>query len=130
MSKLYFLAPNVGVAKQIVDELHAAGVGDDDIAVLAHSEAVDDALPSADVTETSDVKPAMKQGAAVGGPWAAVEPIRQRAGRTASDCQRESIISRPTASSRSSRNCLRTWMCLARWAGSRRCIRCGWRRRR
>ena len=67
MSKLYFLAPNVGVAKQIVDELHAAGVGDDDIAVLAHSEAVDDALPSADVTETSDVKPAMKQGAAVGG---------------------------------------------------------------
>ena len=41
MSKLYFLAPNVGVAKQIVDALHAAGVGDADIGVLAHSGAVE-----------------------------------------------------------------------------------------
>ena len=55
MSKLYFLAPSAEVAKQIVDELHLAGVGDDDIGVLARSEAVERALPSADVTDTRDV---------------------------------------------------------------------------
>lgn len=67
MSKLYFLAPSAKVAKQIVAELRNDGVTEDDIGVLAHSEAVERALPDAGVDDTSDVKPALKQGAAVGG---------------------------------------------------------------
>ena len=67
MSKLYFLIPDPACAEQIVGDLQREGVNDEDIGVLAKDAALVESLPEAGVTETSDIKPALKQGAAVGG---------------------------------------------------------------
>lgn len=67
MSKLYFLIPDAQRAEQVVRDLQDAGLQDDDIGILANDAALVDALPDADVTDSSDIKPALKQGAAVGG---------------------------------------------------------------
>jgi hypothetical protein len=64
---MYFLVPDGRLAEQIVRDLGAEGVKDEDIGVLADSSALTDGLPDADITETSDVKPALKQGAVLGG---------------------------------------------------------------
>lgn len=67
MSKLYFLVPGVDMAEKIVRDLEYRGVGDADIGVLGSSKALTESMPGPDITETSDVKPALKQGAVVGG---------------------------------------------------------------
>lgn len=67
MSKLYFVVPSASLAEQIVSDLKQHGAVDEDIGVLGSSEALVEDLPDADVTETSDIKPALKQGAAIGG---------------------------------------------------------------
>ena len=67
MSKLYFLVPDTSCAERIVKDLKRAGTGEEDIGVLGKDVALADALPDADVEQTTDLKPAMQQGAAIGG---------------------------------------------------------------
>jgi hypothetical protein len=67
MSKLYFLVPDEQTTRRIVEALKAAGVSEEDVGVIASDRADLEALPDADVSETSDVQPAITQGAAVGG---------------------------------------------------------------
>lgn len=67
MSKLYFLIPNTDLAEEVVRDLRARGLSEDDISVVGNEALLCDALPGPDVTETSDIKPALKQGAAIGG---------------------------------------------------------------
>ncbi|MGB0722791.1 MAG: DUF1269 domain-containing protein [Gammaproteobacteria bacterium] len=66
MSKLYFLAPDVKTAEDIVGALREIGLGDDDLGVIARSESMVEELPEPGIQEISDVKPAMKNGIAVG----------------------------------------------------------------
>ncbi|MCB1800167.1 MAG: DUF1269 domain-containing protein [Gammaproteobacteria bacterium] len=67
MSKLYFLIPNTTLAEEIVRDLRARGLVDEDISVVGNAAALRESLPEPDVSETSDIKPALKQGAAIGG---------------------------------------------------------------
>ncbi|MGB1110430.1 MAG: DUF1269 domain-containing protein [Gammaproteobacteria bacterium] len=66
MSKLYFLVPDSSTAENIVGDLKSAGIDEADIGVVAKSDAMTDALPEAGIEKTSDVKPALKDGMAVG----------------------------------------------------------------
>lgn len=67
MSKLYFLVPELPLAEAIVHELKGLGLTDEDIGIIGKQSTLPDTLPEADISETSDVKPALKQGAAIGG---------------------------------------------------------------
>ena len=67
MSKLYFLIPDAARAEHIVMDLRREGVQDEDIGVLGSEATFADSLPDPDITQTSDVEPAIRQGVAVGG---------------------------------------------------------------
>lgn len=67
MKRLYFLIPNVSVAEQVVAELHATGLTDDNIHTLAKEGTPLTGLPEAGYVHKSDVVPALKKGAALGG---------------------------------------------------------------
>lgn len=67
MSKLYFLVPDSQTAERIVKDLKEANVPEEDIGIIARDKALLEGLPKADVADKSDVKPALKQGAVVGG---------------------------------------------------------------
>ncbi len=67
MSKLYFLVPDEERARKIVTELERIGVAEEDIGVVGSDNVDLEALPDADISESSDVRPAIVQGAAVGG---------------------------------------------------------------
>lgn len=67
MSKLYFLVPNADLAARIVAELKLNGVSEEDIGLVANDQVALDDLPEPDLIDRSDIKPALKQGAAVGG---------------------------------------------------------------
>jgi hypothetical protein len=67
LSKLYYLVPDAKTAESIVDDLRDRGVSDEEISVLGREDQIEQDLPDPDVSETSDVKPALKQGAALGG---------------------------------------------------------------
>lgn len=67
MKRLYFLIPNVTVAEQIVNELYSIGLTDSDIHTLAKEGTPLTGLPEAGYVHKSDVLPAAKKGAALGG---------------------------------------------------------------
>lgn len=67
MSKLYFLVPDADLAGKIVAELKAREVPEEDVGVIANDRVKMEKLPEAKLVDSSDVKPAVKQGAAVGG---------------------------------------------------------------
>jgi hypothetical protein len=67
MSKLYFLLPDERTATDVVTDLKAEGVSTAAISVLARDPATRQSLPVADISETSDFKPAIAQGAVLGG---------------------------------------------------------------
>lgn len=67
MRRVYFLAPDVDSARKTVDDLHARGVDDRHIHLVASSDTDLGALPEADALENSDLFPALKRGAALGG---------------------------------------------------------------
>lgn len=69
MKRLYFLVPDAGSARSIVDELRDAGLGERHIHIVARDhEALEAAeLPEAGLLEESDFIPALERGLAVGG---------------------------------------------------------------
>jgi len=67
MSTLYFLIPDLETTRTVVGELRAGGVSDSAIGVVAKDTSLLEALPEPDIDEGSDVRPALVQGAAVGG---------------------------------------------------------------
>ena len=67
MSKLYFVVPDAVLAEQIVNDLIQHGADEDDLGVLGNKDSLTENLRDADVSQTSDVRPALKQGAAIGG---------------------------------------------------------------
>jgi len=67
MSHLYFLVPDLELTRKVVDELRQLGMTEEDIGVIARADVDLEDLPEADMAETSDLKPALKRGIAVGG---------------------------------------------------------------
>jgi hypothetical protein len=67
MSNLYFLVPDQQTAHKVVDELRSIGLGDDEIGLVAREGVELEALPEADIGETSDVKPSVRRGIVTGG---------------------------------------------------------------
>jgi len=67
MRRLYFLVPNVGSAKKIVDELLLARVEEKHIHVIAKEDTPMEDLPEAKLAQRSDVVPALERGIAIGG---------------------------------------------------------------
>ena len=69
MRRLYFLVPNIGSAKKIVDELLLARVNEGHLHIIAHDETVltREHLPEATFMEKSDIVPATERGIAIGG---------------------------------------------------------------
>ena len=67
MNKLHCMIPTEDMAERIISELRSEGVSEDDLGVIGGHSARAQLLPVADVAETSDVKPALKKGAVVGG---------------------------------------------------------------
>lgn len=67
MRRIYFLLPDVDVARKVVDELLLARIADDNIHVIAKEGTAMADLPEASLAQKSDVIPAMERGIAVGG---------------------------------------------------------------
>jgi hypothetical protein len=67
MSNLYFLLPDRATTQAVVDALRAQGLDDDDIGLIARDDIDLDDLPEADISERSDVMPAVRRGIATGG---------------------------------------------------------------
>jgi len=67
MRRIYFLLPDVDVARKVVDELLLARIADDKIHVIAKEGTAMADLPEASLAQKSDVIPAMERGIAVGG---------------------------------------------------------------
>jgi len=67
MRRVYFLLPNVDVARKVVDELLLARISDDNIHVIAKEGTTMADLPEASLAQKSDVVPALERGIAVGG---------------------------------------------------------------
>lgn len=67
MRRIYFLVPNLGTAKAIVDELLLARVDERHIHVLAKRGTPLEDLPEATFTQKTDFLPALEQGLALGG---------------------------------------------------------------
>lgn len=67
MRRIYFLAPNIGIAHTVVDELHSAGMEDCHIHVLAKRDTPLEGLPEAGVSIKSDFISAIERGIALGG---------------------------------------------------------------
>lgn len=67
MRRIYFLAPNIEVSKQIVDELLLARIEERHIHVLAKRGTPMEDLPEATYLQKTDFIPALEQGIALGG---------------------------------------------------------------
>lgn len=67
MKRIYFLAPNVKITKEIVDNLLLARIDEHHIHVLAKRDTPLENLPEASFLQKSDFIPALVQGMAVGG---------------------------------------------------------------
>ena len=67
MKRIYFLVPNIGTTKKIVDDLLLARVSEGNIHVLAKRDTPLDDLPEASFLQKSDFIPALEQGMLVGG---------------------------------------------------------------
>jgi len=67
MRRIYFLVPNTGFAKKIVDELLLERVEERHIHVLAKRGTPLEELPEATFTQKTDFLPALEQGLALGG---------------------------------------------------------------
>lgn len=67
MRRLYFLVPDVGSAKTIVDELLLARIEERHIHVIAKEGTAMEDLPEAKLAQRSDLVPAIERGIAVGG---------------------------------------------------------------
>lgn len=67
MRRIYFLAPNIEIAHKIVDELHAEGINDQHIHVLAKRDTPLDGLHEAGMTIKTDFLSAAERGVALGG---------------------------------------------------------------
>jgi hypothetical protein len=67
MSNLYFLLPDRATTHAVVDALRTEGLGDDDMGLIARDDIELDDLPEADISERSDIMPAVRRGIATGG---------------------------------------------------------------
>jgi hypothetical protein len=67
MRRIYFLLPNVEVARKVVDELLLTRIDDHHIHVIAKEGTPMEELPEASLAQKSDVVPALERGIAVGG---------------------------------------------------------------
>jgi len=67
MRRIYFLAPNIEVSKNIVDELLLARIEERHIHILAKRGTPMEDLPEASYLQKSDFIPALQQGLALGG---------------------------------------------------------------
>lgn len=67
LRRIYFLLPDVGTARKIVDELLLVHVPYEHIHVLANADTALDELPEAGVAQKTDLVPALERGMAVGG---------------------------------------------------------------
>lgn len=67
MKRIYFLVPDVNVAKKIVDSLLLARIEERRIHVLARQGTPMETLPEATFLQKTDFIPALEQGLAVGG---------------------------------------------------------------
>lgn len=67
MKRIYFLAPNIGITHRIVDELHAEGIEDRHIHILAKRDTPLEGLHEAGMTIKSDFISAAERGVALGG---------------------------------------------------------------
>ena len=67
MKRLYFLMPNIEIAKRVVDDLLLARIEERNIHVLAKQGTPLENLPEASLLQKSDFLPAMQQGVALGG---------------------------------------------------------------
>lgn len=67
LKRLYFLLPDVGTARRIIDELLLAHVPYQHIHLLARAGTPLDELPEAGITQKTDLVPAIERGLAVGG---------------------------------------------------------------
>ena len=67
MRRIYFLLPDVDVARKIVDELLLARIAENNIHVIAKEGTAMADLPEASLAQKSDVVPAFERGIAVGG---------------------------------------------------------------
>lgn len=67
MRRIYFLAPNIQITHKIVDELHAEGIEDIHIHILAKRDTPLEGLHEAGVTIKTDFISAAERGVALGG---------------------------------------------------------------
>lgn len=67
MRRIYFLLPNVEVARKVVDELLLARVDEGHIHVIAKEGTPMEDLPEASLAQKSDLVPALERGLTVGG---------------------------------------------------------------
>ncbi len=67
MRRIYFLAPNIKITHKIVDELHAEGIEDRHIHILAKRDTPLEGLHEAGVTIKTDFISALERGVALGG---------------------------------------------------------------
>jgi len=65
--RIYFLLPNVEVARKVVDELLLTRIDEHHIHVIAKEGTPMEDLPEASLAQKSDVVPALERGIAVGG---------------------------------------------------------------
>jgi len=67
MRRIYFLLPNVGIARKVVDELLLDRIDEHHIHVIAKENTPMEDLPEASLAQKSDVVPALGRGLAAGG---------------------------------------------------------------
>jgi hypothetical protein len=67
VNHLYFLLPDLELTHKVVDTLRSQGLGEDDIGIVARDDVDLEDLPEADPSETTDVMPSLRRGAAAGG---------------------------------------------------------------
>ncbi|MBA3979069.1 MAG: DUF1269 domain-containing protein [Alcanivorax sp.] len=67
MRRIYFLLPDVSAAETLVRDLREHGVGDDQMHLVARDDVPLGKLPEASELDESDIGPALKRGAALGG---------------------------------------------------------------
>ena len=67
MKRIYFLAPDVSHASQLVEFFRDQGINDEQLHLVADESVELGDLPEADALENSDIYPAIKRGTAAGG---------------------------------------------------------------
>ncbi|MGZ4958896.1 MAG: DUF1269 domain-containing protein [Methylomonas sp.] len=67
MRRIYFLSPNIEITHKIVDELHANGIDDNHIHILAKRDTPLEGLHEAGMTIKTDFLSAAERGVALGG---------------------------------------------------------------